>query len=175
MTVFQRHIRVLQRYAEGLGIRVERASLPACVLGRTCRDRITLHHGLAPSEELPTLIHELAHSLVHGAGESGHRCTLFEYEAEAVESLVMARIGVQERAGVTDPLHGFLETPTDGLLAESVSRVRFASERICEALERPHGSEAQAPVDLDATAGEEIVFENKPHGVGDFLGFAQPL
>lgn len=115
-------------------MRLERALLPECVHGRTCRDRITLSAALPPEQELATLIHELAHWLVHRPGGSSHECTLFEYEAEAVEALVLRRIGVSPRARAPDPLHMFLENPTDGLLAASVNRARAASERISEAL-----------------------------------------
>jgi hypothetical protein len=125
----------LQQYAAASGIPVERAPLPPCVLGRTCRDRITLHHELLPEQELPTLIHELAHWIAHRPIGSSFHGTIFEYEAEAVEALVMSRIGGYERAGEEpDPMHMFREAPTDFLLAASVSRVHLASERICEAL-----------------------------------------
>ena len=70
------------------------------------------------------------------------------------------------------------ESPTDGLLSASVSRVVRASRRICAALglemEGP-ASEPQAAVDLEATAGEEIVLEYEQHGMGDFLGPPEAL
>ncbi len=185
MTVFVRHIRALQRYAEASGIEITRAPLPACVLGRTCHNRITLRDDLAPEQELPTLIHELAHSIVHRPIVSSTDCTLYEYEAEAVEAVVMARLGTLEHHGARDALYGPLETPTDGLLAVSVSRVRVASERIFEALDAEgevldaQGAEAilesQPAVDLEAAAGKEVVLENEAYRLSNLLGLAQPL
>ena len=55
---------------------------------------ITLRAGLTPEQELPILVHELAHWLAHRDARPGAHCTVFEYEADAVEALVMARLGL---------------------------------------------------------------------------------
>ena len=71
-----------------------RANLPACVHGRIFRDQITHARWTAEPRtvELLTLVHELAHWLAHRDAHRAIDCTLFEYEAEAVEALVMARL-----------------------------------------------------------------------------------
>jgi hypothetical protein len=132
VTSIQNYVRSLEGYVERSGARLVRTALPDWVHGRACRDFITLRAGLSPELELPTLVHEIAHWLVHGDARPGLYCTVYEYEAEAVESLVMARLGL--------PLPGLDATdfasgePTDGLLSASVARVNWASSRIYRAL-----------------------------------------
>ena len=167
------HIRSLEGYVERSGARLVRTSLPEWVHGRVCCDLITLRMGLSPEQELLTLVHELVHWLAHRDACPGLSCTVFEYEAEAVEALVMTRLGMP-RPGLVPDFDG----PTDGLLSASVTRVNWASSRICGALgletERPP-SEPQSPVHVEAAAGKEIVLEYEQHGVGDFLGLPQAL
>ena len=88
------HIRSLEGYVERSGARLVRTSLPEWVHGRVCCDLITLRTGLSPEQELLTLVHELVHWLAHRDACPGLYCTVFEYEAEAVEALVMRRLGM---------------------------------------------------------------------------------
>ena len=174
VTAIHDHIRSLEGYVERSGARLVRTTLPEWVHGRVCCDLITLRTGLSPEQELLTLVHELVHWLAHRDACPGLYCTVFEYEAEAVEALVMMRLGM-ERPGL-DELD--FDRPTDGLLSASVTRVNWASSRICGALgletECPP-SEPQTSVHVEAAAGEEIVLEYEQHGVGDFLRLAQAL
>ena len=88
--------------------------------------------GLSPEQELLTLVHELAHWLLHREPQApAWIARVFEYEAEAVEALVMARLGLPHPQRGVD-LDG--ESPTDNLLSASVTRVIWASRRICGAL-----------------------------------------
>lgn len=169
MMAVRKHIRSLEAYVERSGARLVRTSLPEWVHGRVCCDRITLRADLSPEQELLALVHEVAHWLAHRGAHSGASGTLFEYEAEAVESLVMARLGLPRPAYAASAI--VYDSPTDGLLSASVARVISASGRICDAL----GLEPQASVHLEAASGEEVVLKNKPHGVSDFLGFPQTL
>jgi|APFre7841882630_1041343.scaffolds.fasta_scaffold04447_3 hypothetical protein len=174
LTAILDHIRSLELYAERNGARLVRTTLPECVAGRVFRNLILVRTGQSPEQELLTLVHELTHWLVHRDARSYLLCTLFEYEAEAVEALVMARLGLS--AGF-DPRDRNEDSPTDGLLSASVTRVVRASRGICAALnlnERP-ASEPQAAVDLEATAGEKIILEDEAHRMSDFLGLAQAL
>jgi len=168
-------IHCLEAYVERHGARVTRESLPGFVHGRMQQDLITVGTGLTLRQEFAALVHEVAHWMVHrnpstGLDGTGFDCTVFEYEAEAVEALVLTRLGLAGGYGI----------PTDGLLPASVARVRTAKTRICEALGvtadgAPATSEAQAAVDFQAPAGEEIVFEYEPYGMGDFLGLPEAL
>jgi hypothetical protein len=128
------YIRSLELYLRQRGARVVRSELPSCVRGRTLQDLIVLREGLNPEQELLTLIHELAHWLAHrGMSGGGAHCTVFEYEAEAVEAVVMDYLGMQPPPSASPLLEK--EDPTDDLLPASVRRVHVASRRICDALE----------------------------------------
>jgi hypothetical protein len=125
------HIRSLESYAERRGARVVRAHLPASVCGGVAQDLITLQSDLAPEQELLTLVHEMTHWLAHRDPHAqGARCTIYEYEAEAVEALVMARLGLP--CETSSDASG--ERPTDGLLPCSVNRVLATTRHICQAL-----------------------------------------
>ncbi|MGC1523972.1 MAG: hypothetical protein WA803_20710 [Steroidobacteraceae bacterium] len=124
MTEILDHIRSLEGYAESSGARLVRGALPESVHGRMCGQVITLRAGLTPEQELPILVHELAHWLAHRDAGPGAHCTVFEYEADAVEALVMARLGLIQPGSDT----------AEALLFASVARVHFASDRICVAL-----------------------------------------
>jgi hypothetical protein len=132
VTAILNHIRSLEGYVECSGARLVRDTLPERVHGRVCGDLITLRAGLTPEQELPTLVHELAHWLAHRGACPGIHCTVFEYEAEAVEALVMARLGLPR--ATADLAESAFDDPTDGLLSASVARVISASSRICGAL-----------------------------------------
>jgi hypothetical protein len=135
MTAIQSHIRSLECYVERRGGCVVRELLPDAIHGELSRDRITLHAGLDPYQQLLALVHELTHWLAHRDAQSGlSACaTIYEYEAEAVESLVLGRLGLPcptENAAAKD-----FDRPTDGLLTSSVTRVRSTALQICQALE----------------------------------------
>ena len=123
------HIRSLESYVERSGARLVRSPLPECVDGRVFSDLIMLRADLNPQQELLTLVHELTHWLTHRDPCLQHPCAVFEYEAEAVEALVMARLGLQSNQNAAAG-----DDPTDGLLSASVQRVVWASSRICDAL-----------------------------------------
>jgi hypothetical protein len=169
MTTVGKLIGSLEAFIEQGGARLVRTALPEWVHGCACRELITLRAGLDPEQELLALVHELAHWLAHHDARPSHYRTLFEYEAEAVEALVMGRLGLPCPAHA--PAGIGYDSPTDGLLSASVARVNYASGRICQAL----GLETQASVDLQAAPGEKIVLHDEPDGVGNFLGFPQAL
>jgi hypothetical protein len=125
------HIRSLESYVERSGARLLRSPLPEWVHGRVSSDLIVLRSDLDPEQELLTLVHELTHWLTHQDPCPQHPCTVFEYEAEAVEALVMARLGLQSPS---DRIDAAGDDPTDDLLSASVKRVVWASSRICDAL-----------------------------------------
>ena len=126
------HIRSLESYVERSGARLVRSPLPESVHGRVFSDLIMLRADLDPEQELLTLVHELTHWLTHRDPCLQQPCTVFEYEAEAVETLVMARLGLQSSSSSVQIAEG--DDPTDGLLSASVKRVVWASSRICDAL-----------------------------------------
>jgi hypothetical protein len=135
MSAILEHIQSLESYAQRSGATLVRGALPEPVHGSLSHNHITLRFDLSPEQHLLALVHELTHWLAHR--DEGPRpplayCTIYEYEAEAVEALVMARLGLEvpaRAAGLADE-----GQPTDGLLPSSVSRVISATQRICQAL-----------------------------------------
>jgi hypothetical protein len=135
MSAILGHIHSLESYAERNGATLVRSALPELVHGRLSRDHITLRSDLSPEQHLLALVHELTHWLAHRDEDPRTplaRCTIYEYEAEAVEALVMARLGLE--APVRGAGHADGDEPTDGLLSSSVGRVISATQRICQAL-----------------------------------------
>lgn len=138
MTAIQSHIRSLECYVERCGGCVVREALPDVVHGRLSENRITLQAGLAPQQQLLALVHELAHWLAHrdSPQDLRTRATIYEYEAEAVEALVMGRLGLA--APLDDSAASDADRPTDGLLTSSVARVLSTVRGICQALDIGH-------------------------------------
>ncbi len=136
MSTILQHIHSLESYAQRSGATLVRSALPEPVHGSVSHNHITLRCDLSPEQHLLALVHELTHWLAHrseGLRLPHAHCTIYEYEAEAVETLVMARLGLEvpERTpgSVDDDGH-----PTDGLLSSSVNRVISTTQRICQAL-----------------------------------------
>jgi len=139
MSAILHHIQSLESYAERNGVTLVRGSLPQPVHGRATRDHITLRPDLNPEQHLLALVHELTHWIAHrsdGPRTPLPHCTIYEYEAEAVEALVMARLGLNAPERPSGPWEG--DEPTDGLLSSSVNRVISTTERICQALGLDH-------------------------------------
>jgi hypothetical protein len=135
MAAILHHIRSLESYVERSGARLVRTTMPEWVQGGMIRGMITLRADLNPEQQLLTLVHELAHWLAHSDVGPHPHClhgTICEYEAEAVEALVMERLGLP----CPDHAAASLEDrgPTEDLLSSSVSRVVSTTRRICQAL-----------------------------------------
>ena len=153
-----------------------RDALISGVLGRVEERRIILRKGLSLKQQLSTLVHELTHLIIHCSAQPPINRTVCEYEAEAVERWVC------------DALHSITPTAdlnaaalTEDLLACSVVRVRWAAHLILSVARdgvlaaAADSLQPQAAVQIDAAAGEEIVFNDELHGVRDFIGLTEPL
>jgi hypothetical protein len=164
------YIQRLERFSESRGAPVDRNSLTAGVLGRLQDRRIVLRAGLSPEQELLTLVHELTHLMIHRNVSPRINRTVCEYEAEAVERWVGGVLRVAPHAD--DALD--LATITDDLLACSVVRVRAAAITLLR-IARGESLQAQAAVEVDASAGEEVIFDDELRGMRDLIGLTQPL
>jgi hypothetical protein len=135
MSAILQHIQSLESYAKRSGATLVRGALPEPVHGSLSHDHITLRFDLSPEQHLLALVHELTHWLAHrdeGPLAPLASCTIYEYEAEAVEALVMARLGLELPERTPSPVDE--SKPTDGLLPSSVNRVISATRTICQAL-----------------------------------------
>ena len=125
----------LHSFARRAGASVDYANLPKCIGGCLDHDRILLRAGLAPEQELLTLVHELTHVMAHGASaRSRTQRTVCEYEAEAVECLIAQRLGFG--ASGFEAFTGEVCTFPDGLLADSVARVGAVASTLLAVLDR---------------------------------------
>jgi hypothetical protein len=173
----EHYIHRLERFSRHCGVPVARRSLQADVAGRVEERRIVLRAGLRPEQQLLTLVHELTHLLVHCNARPAINRTVCEYEAEAVERWV----GTALRVAPYGDAALDVDAVTEGLLACSVRRVRWASLLLINtargALPQSQWSrlQAQSAVEVDAASGEEVIFNNKLRGVRDFIRLAQPL
>jgi hypothetical protein len=125
----------LHRFAWRAGAPVDYAALPSCLGGCLDRGRIVLSAGLAPEQELLTLVHELTHVMAHIAcTRSRTERTVCEYEAEAVEWLIAQRLGIG--AAGFESFLGEAWTFPDGLLADSAARVGAVASTLLAVLDR---------------------------------------
>ncbi len=162
MASIRSHIHALESFIVRSGAQVSHQRLPKSVHGRVDGDGITLRGDLNARQELVALVHEATHWLAHRGAHSAMDCTIFEYEAEAVEALVLSRLGLAE-----ERYH------TDDLLSASIARVVSVSERICGALGLE--SEPQSAVQFQAASRKEVVLEYEQYGMGDFFGLPEAL
>jgi IrrE N-terminal-like domain len=146
----QHFIDRLEEFSALQGVSVFRTHLSAWVVGRVDENQIVLRHGLSKEQQLLTLVHELTHFLAHRPEAQLNR-TVCEYEAEAVEELVAAQLGLKDLGAAID-----LGKVTDDLLAGSVARVRWVARTLLTALQEvkpaahidAHRLEAQAAVEI---------------------------
>ncbi|WP_407350347.1 zincin-like metallopeptidase domain-containing protein [Lactococcus garvieae] len=98
---------------------------------------ITMNHLNTPTENVTTLIHELAHSTLHKEGSSDMKSSQYavqEFEAEMTSYVVAKRYGIDTSekaipyiAGWTDKMKGFEGVEGEKLLNQSLARVQKAS------------------------------------------------
>ncbi len=125
----QHLIDALEEFCALQGVSVFRSALSAWVVGRMDEKQIVLRSGLSKEAQLLTLIHELTHFLAHRPDAQLNR-TVCEYEAEAVEKLLAAQLGLRGRDAAIDQ-----DAATDDLLACSVVRVRWVARTLLSAVQ----------------------------------------
>lgn len=103
-----------------------------------------LRNGMSKEQQLFTLIHELTHLLAHSSERESLNRTVCEYEAEAVEMLVAAQLGLKDARHL--PID--VATVTDDLLGCSVVRVRAVAGMLLAAARGVSGLQAQAAVEI---------------------------
>lgn len=97
-------------------------------LGSSANGKITLLENLPPAEEFTTLVHELAHEMLHWDANRPQSKTIRETEAEAVAFVVAHAVGLDALRASSDYIQlyqGELET-----LAQSLERIQSVSTSI---------------------------------------------
>jgi hypothetical protein len=133
--VGERRERLIE-FIAGQGIALEFKESIAPALGMSYGNRIVLLPGQSAAEEFTTLVHELAHSMLHFAERRIVTTkTVRETEAEAIAFVVGTTIGLNSGKNSADYIglyHG-----NAALLAESLEIIQRTSAVILSALETP--------------------------------------
>ena len=121
-------------FTQAQGIEVEFKDSIAPALGMSYGGRISILPGQAPAEEFSTLVHELAHELLHKAERrTATTKTVRETEAEAIAFVVSQTIGLDAGRASADYIH--LYHGNAALLTESLEVIQRTSALILSAIE----------------------------------------
>jgi hypothetical protein len=128
----------------GQGIELEFKESIAPALGMSYGGKIALLPGQSTAEEFSTLVHELAHEMLHKAERrTATTKTVRETEAEAIAFVVGKTIGLETGRASADYIH--LYHGNAALLAESLEVIQKTSAVILSALESPEEDAAEEP------------------------------
>jgi hypothetical protein len=120
----------------GQGIALEFKESIAPAMGVSYGGKIALLPGQSSAEEFSTLVHELAHEMLHKAERrTATTKTVKETEAEAIAFVVGKTIGLETGRASADYIH--LYHGNAALLAESLEVIQKTSAVILSALETP--------------------------------------
>jgi antirestriction protein ArdC len=104
--------------------------------GISAGGKITLLPGQAPAEEFATLVHEVAHEMLHRSERRAQTTKrIRETEAEAVSFVVCTGIGLETGSASQDYIQ--LYKGDAALLAESLEHVQQTAARILSAIKLP--------------------------------------
>ncbi|MEG9437808.1 DUF1738 domain-containing protein [Edaphobacter sp. HDX4] len=128
--------------AQGIALEFKESIAPA--LGMSYGGKIALLPGQSSAEEFSTLVHELAHEMLHNAERrTATTKTVRETEAEAVAFVVGKTIGLQTGRASADYIH--LYHGNAALLTESLEVIQKTSAVILSAIEKPAAETAEEP------------------------------
>ncbi len=120
--------------AQGIQIEFKESIAPA--LGMSYGGKIALLPGQGSAEEFSTLVHELAHEMLHKADRrTATTKTVRETEAEAIAFVVGTAVGLSNERASADYIHFYHGNAA--LLAESLEVVQKTAAVILGALETP--------------------------------------
>jgi antirestriction protein ArdC len=123
----------LRRFAAAQNIAIEYSEYIAPARGTSYGGRIELLPGQSPAEEFSTLVHELAHELLHrGDRREQTSRKVRETEAEAAAFVVCHAIGLETGSAAADYIqlwNGDMET-----LADSLTYIQKAASQMLTAL-----------------------------------------
>ena len=139
--------------SQGIVLEVKESIAPA--LGMSYGGKIVLLPGQAPAEEFSTLVHELAHEMLHKAERrTATTKTVRETEAEAVAFVVSQTIGLDAGRAAADYIH--LYHGNAALLIESLEVIQKTSALILSAIETKPVAAEQADDDTTDAAVAEV-------------------
>jgi antirestriction protein ArdC len=151
--VSERRERLVQ-FVEAQGIQLEFRESIAPALGMSYGGRIAILPGQEPAEEFTTLVHELAHEMLHKAERRiATTKTVRETEAEAVAFVVAQTIGLETGHASADYIH--LYHGNAALLTESLEVIQKTAAVILAALEPSVEDDAAQPPATEAEAQQD--------------------
>lgn len=122
----------IKQFLSSRGIQLEYSDAIYPAQGQCSPGRIVILPGQAAPEEFATLVHEVAHALLHqGEQRTGISKRVRETEAEAVAFVVCEGIGLAARSSV-DYIH--LYDGNKETLAASLERIQYTSAEILSAI-----------------------------------------
>jgi hypothetical protein len=131
--VGENHARLIA-FIEGQGIALTYTEKIAPALGMSYGGRIAILPGQSKAEEFSTLVHELAHEMLHKAERrTATTKVVRETEAEAVAFVIAKAVGLETGSASADYIH--LYHGNASLLAESLEVIQQTSAVILAALE----------------------------------------
>ena len=135
------------------GIQLEFKDSIAPAMGMSYGGRIAILPGQEPAEEFSTLVHELAHEMLHKAERrTATTKTVRETEAEAIAFVVSQTIGLDAGRASADYIH--LYHGNAALLTESLEVIQRTAALILSAIETKQ--EAAEPTEAEpATEGTD--------------------
>jgi len=132
--------------AQGIELEFKESIAPA--LGMSYGGRIAILPGQAAAEEFSTLVHELAHEMLHKAERrTATTKTVRETEAEAIAFVVSQTIGLDVGRASADYIH--LYHGNAALLAESLEVIQRTSALILSAIETPAATTERTEAEAD--------------------------
>jgi antirestriction protein ArdC len=135
------------------GISLEWKGSIAPALGLSYGGKIAILPGQSAPEEFSTIVHELAHEMLHKAGRrTATTKTVRETEAEAIAFVVGKTIGLSTGRASADYIH--LYHGNASLLAESLEVIQCTSAMILSAIESPAATETKT-TEMEAPIQEE--------------------
>jgi hypothetical protein len=138
------------------GIQLEFKDSIAPALGMSYGGRIAILPGQEPAEEFSTLVHELAHEMLHKAERrTATTKTVRETEAEAIAFVVSQTIGLDAGRASADYIH--LYHGNSALLAESLEVIQKTSALILSAIEtaQVEAEQTEEPAQAQAESGTD--------------------
>jgi antirestriction protein ArdC len=134
----------LVSFIERQGIELVFTEKIAPALGMSYGGRIAILPGQSKAETFATLVHELAHEMLHKAERRTTTTKVVrETEAEAIAFVVGKAVGLESGSASADYIH--LYHGNASLLAESLEVIQQTSAVILAALQPPTAEQAQMP------------------------------